>query len=256
MATHLAAFWENIDIADTQQPLAAALGEQNLFINGDDIRVPDDLNRIVAAAAICALGATQARLTSPSLRAFANHYIVPISGLADSNAEPAANTPFSDLRRNPITLEPGEALNFEVDGNTAAAADQSALVWLSDGPISPIEGQEIHTTRATAAITATAGAWTNGALTFTQDLPSGRFGVVGMTVIGATCVAARLSFRGGGGRPGCIGADSYSDGFRSPFRYGQFGLWGEFETNTPPTLDVLCNDADTSQVVFLDLIRL
>ncbi len=256
MAVHLVAFWENIDQAGADANIAAALGEQTLFINGDEIRIPDDTKNIVAVAAMAALGANHVQLVSPSLRDVANLDIVPVNALTDGNCEPDSPAKIADYARNPIPLETGESLTCVSDANPAAAADQSTLVWLSDGPIAKVEGQVIHSVRCTAAITATAGAWTNGALVFTQTLAVGNYAVVGMRAQGATLVAARLVFRGSGTRPGCIGSDVESDDDGGYFRRGNFGIFGEFHSTVPPTVDVLANDADTAQEFVLDLVKL
>lgn len=256
MAVHLAAFWESIDHAGADGNLAAAGGEQVLFTTGDEIRVPDDVRNIVAVAAMAALGTDRVQLVSPSLRDIANLDILPINGLTDGNVEPDSPAKITDYRRNPIGLETGESLTTILNSNPTAAADQSVLVWLADGPIAVVEGQAIHSVRCTGAITAVAGSWTNGAIAFTQTLAVGNYAVVGMRAQGATLIAARLVFRGSGNRPGCIGADTETDDDGGFFRRGNFGIFGEFHSTVPPTLDVLCNDADTAQELILDLVKL
>jgi len=252
---HTVAFWENIDQAGATTELAAALGEQVLFISGDDLRVPADVNQIVAVAANVAVNANFARLISPSLRRFAALDIVPLNSLTDGNVEPGSPQAVMDLRQNPIPLEASEALNAQSDANPTAAADQSVIVWLADGPIVPVTGAVIVPLRCTSAITCVPGAWTNGQLVFAQDLPAGAYQVVGFRAMGATVVAARLVFRGGAVRPGTLGTDIETDLEHPMFRFGGLGVWGEFDVNTPPTVDVLANDADTAQEYILDLIR-
>lgn len=256
MAFHLAAFWESIDHAGAAGGITAAAGEQVLFTTGDEIRVPDDVNQIVAVAAMLPLGANFGRLISPSLRDVANIDILPVNGLNDGNVEPDSPAKITSYAQNPIPLETGESLTAECDCNPTAAADQSILVWLADGPISPVSGQVIHSVRCTAAITAGVGSWTNGALTFGQTLPVGTYAVVGMRAQGATLVAARLVFRGSGIRPGVIGSDSEADDTNAYFRRGNFGVFGEFHSTVQPTVDILCNDADTAQEFVLDLVKL
>lgn len=253
---HLAAFWESIDQAAAHTELAAALGEQVLFISGDDIRVPDDVSQVVAVAAMVATLATRAELVSPSLRRGAGFDIGEFNSLTDGNVEPASPPTIVDLRSNPIQLDPGESLNALSNANPTAAADQSILVWLADGPIAPLGGQVIRSVRATGAISAGAGQWTNGALTFTRDLPVGNYAVVGLRAQGATMVGARLVFRGGSARPGVLASDVESDLGWPGFRFGGMGVFGEFHSNTPPTVDVLCNDADATQAFVLDLVAL
>lgn len=256
MGFHLAAFWENIDHAAAADFIAAALGEQVLFTTGDEIRVPDDVTQIVAVAAMLPLGANRAQLISPSLRDVANLDIVPINGLNDGNVEPDTPAKIAYYGENPIPLETGESLTVTCDCNPVAAADQSVLVWLADGPLPKLTGQVIHSIRCTGAITAVAGAWTNGALVFGQTLPVGNYAVVGMRAQGATLVAARLVFRGSGNRPGVIGTDIEGDDSNGHFRRGDAGVFGEFHSTVQPTVDILCNDADTAQEFVLDLVKL
>jgi hypothetical protein len=256
VAFHLAAFWENIDHAAAVGNIAAAGGEQVLFTSGDEIRIPDDVTQIVALAAMLPLNANNGTLTSPSLRDIANIDILPVNGLNDGNVEPDSPAKVLYYGDNPLPLETGESLTASCDCNPAAAADQSILVWLADGPISPVTGQAIHSVRCTAAITCVAGSWTNGALTFGQTLPVGNYAVVGFRAQGATLVAARLVFRGSGVRPGVIGSDAETDDDGNYFRRGRFGVFGEFHSTVIPTVDVLANDADTAQEFILDLVKL
>ncbi len=253
---HLAAFWENIDQAGVLQELTAAGGEQVLFTTGDEIRVPDGLDSLVLAAANVASTGTRALLISPSLRDLFNIDISPLNGGNDGNVVPSIPHRILDLRSNPVKLAAGESLTCQANANPTAAADQSVLAWLADGPIVPVNPAEVHGLRATAAITATVGAWTNGALTFLQTIPVGNYAVVGMRAMGTTLIAARLVFRGGGWRPGVMGSVAEQDEAWDGFRHGGLGVFGEFHSTVPPTLDVLCNDADTAQRVILDLVKL
>lgn len=252
---HTIAFWENIDPAAVLQNITAAGGESVLFTTGDDIRIPDDLTQLVLAAPVVGQTGVECRLVSPSLRRIVNPQLIPVNGFADGDVLPETTHIIHDWRRNPIPLDAGESLNAQIDSDQTNADDQSVVLWLADGPITPIEGQAIYPVRCTAAITAVVGTWTNGQLTFTQDLPVGTYAVVGMRAAGTTLIAARLVFRGGAARPGVLGSVALDALAWPGFRYGGMGVFGEFETNTPPSIDVLCNDADTAQVITLDLIK-
>jgi len=147
----------------------------------------------------------------------------------------------------------GEALNVKV--SVSAAGRASALALFCDGPLAPVTG-EIFTVRATSSTTLTAYQWTNGALTFAQSLPKGRYAVVGMRALSAGLIAARLVIPGYAWRPGCIGYDAENDTEDDVFRGGRMGVWGEFDHDLPPTVDFLSISADTSEVVYLDLIKI
>src|SRR3972149_6415146 len=189
MAFHLAALWGNIAQAGTLQPLTAAAGEQVLFPTGDEIRVPDGLASIVAAAGIVGQTNTRALLVSPSLRDVFNIDISPLNDGGDGDCLPSAAHQVLDLRSSPVALSAGESLTAEANP-------------------------------------ATAGAWSNGALTFLQTIPVGTYAVVGMRAEGTTLVAARLVFRGGGWRPGVMGSVNAQDEGWAGFRNGGFGIFG------------------------------
>lgn len=234
---------------DTSGVLAnlAALTDQHVTVNGDDILVPP-LNKVIGYHAI-GVNFTQGQLSSPSLRRRTLIDIEP----GDVGTEPTSALLWHDRFDSPIQLITNEALNFLAAEDAAGASRVTGLVWLGDGENLPIGG-DFFTVRATNGSTLTANAWTIGALTFTQTLPAGRYQVVGMRAQSAGLIAARLVFVGGFWRPGCIGTDADGDLDNPRFRYGNGGLWGEFMHNTPPQVEFLSSSADTSQVVHLDLI--
>jgi len=247
-------FLEDIDPAAAFVNIAA-LADQHVSIAGDDIRVPE-LNNIVAVAGLVdTVVAGQARLVSPTLRRKSNLYLAPLNGQSDAAQEPDSPQKVIDMRSRPIALITGEDLTCQILSNPAAAQDQSVIVWLADGPITPVDGA-IFTTRVTGTATLTVNIWHNAAITFAENLPRGRYQIVGMRAESAGLVAARVVFVGGTGwRPGVLGCDLVGDLQSEIFRNGNFGVFGEFEDTDPPTIDFLSVVADTAEVLYLDLIQ-
>jgi hypothetical protein len=234
----------------------AALADPHVRVSGDDIIIPGEqpgnpaLNSLIGAYAL-GPNLTRAQLLSPSLRRLLNPEIAPL----DIAAEPSSPTAFIDLRFNPILLDPEEALNAQAAEDGAGATRATILAWLADKLIEPISG-DIRSVRVTNASTLVANAWTNGALTFDQTLPAGRYAIVGGRFVAAGLQAWRCVFVGYQWRPGAIGYDTASEVEHAAFRHGALGSWGEFNHNTPPTIDFLSNSADTSQTGVLDLVKL
>jgi len=228
----------------------AALADPHVRVSGDDIVVPADIPTLVGAYAL-GPNVTRCQLQSPSLRRILNPEISPL----DIAVEPSTPTPWIDLRFNGIKLDPEEALNALGAEDGAGATRVTALAWLADKNIEPIAG-DIRSVRVTNTSTLTANAWTNGALTFDQSLPAGKYAIVGGRFISTGLQAWRLVFVGYTWRPGAIGYDTASEVEHSAFRYGGMGIWGTFNHNTPPTVDYLSNSADTSQTGVLDLIKI
>src|SRR5882724_686189 len=218
-----------------------------MAISGNDFRVPNGLSNICAAMALInsATATLRAQIQAPSLRSILNFDISPIrNGLTNGS--------FARMVRmwnTPLALQPLEPLDVFIQNG--AAVMNRAFLWMCDGPPKPVAGK-IYTIRATASITLTTATWQNGILTFGQTLPAGHYQVVGMRVVGANAIAARLFFVGGSWRRGvpCVTVDD--DNEWPDFRFGFTGVWGEFDNTTPPSLDVM-GITDTAQSLELDL---
>jgi hypothetical protein len=246
---HLAAFSESQDSATLVN--VAALADRTLQVNGDDLIVPDDLTFLLGYYGV-GPNLVRAQLISPSLRTTWAEEISPVDVAAIPNS-PYAWTFLGDAA---IPLVPDEALNALASEDNAAAARATILVWLCDQPPAPLIGMEIRTVRVTASFTATANAWTNGTLTFADSLPAGRYGLAGARMQSTNLQAFRFPFKGGMYYPGAIGTQVNSDIEDPIFRRGRLGMWGEFAHNTPPSIDVLCNGADSAFAGVLDLVYL
>ena len=252
MSYHCAGFAEQIAASGTLQNIAAVADTQ-IFTSGDDMRVPQGLAFLAAAYSIGS-GQSRARIVAPSLRAFANYEIAP------KVATEAVNDSDSDrlisMALNPLPLAVGESINYQTDGGAGAGIGlQTGVVLLSEGPLQPITGQ-IRTVRATASIAGTELVWVSGAVAFSEDLPAGLYNVVGARCEADNPGAFRLIFVAGGPRPGALSAFGDEGTEVVGSRFGKWGVWGQFDTNQPPTLEVLsAAGAGSAQVLYLDLMR-
>lgn len=246
---HLAAWYENIDPAGVLAPITA-VQDETVFTSGDDIRVPAGLPFIIGEAALGNDSSlAQAQIQSPSLRTMTNIDVEPaVAAAVFGNPQESIMHPL-----NPIPVREHEAVNFTVNSDPVSAVAHYGLVWFGDGPQQPVNG-EIYTVRATGAAALSAGVWVNSNLTFGQTLPFGDYQIVGMRARGTNLVAARLSFVGGQYRPGVPAVNAIGDRDLTLFRYGRMGVYGQFNSNTPPTVDCL-GITDTSQVFAFDLVK-
>jgi len=252
------AFAQSVDSAAVADPILAVL-DQHVRVSGDDIFVPE-LNKLFAAmAGVETTTESFARLVSPSLRGLGRLQIEPFNTAAAAAVEPGSPPAVMDISEAPLDLTPQESLNFEINSNPAAAQIQWCVVWLSDGPIVPVVGKifSVIATGATTlvAIAATAIGWTNVPLAFDEDLPRGRYQVVGMRARSAGMVAARLVTVGGRWRPGVPGCDAQADLDHWRFRFGNAGVFAEFEDVDTPSVDCLSISADTAEDFVFDLIQ-
>lgn len=208
-----------------------------------------DFNRIFMRY-VCGTQVDTAQLDSPSLRRLCLLDIAPIELLAEP-----ADIPVGFVSpNNPIALVTDEGLRAYTDNNAAAAARSTVILGLCAQPLTSVTG-EVFTIRATGSTTLTAFTWTNCPLTFSQSLPVGRYQVVGAMGLSAGCIAFRFAPVGGGFRPGGIGGDTIGCIGLDGQRNGSWGIWFEFDSTTPPSVDFYSISADTAETVYLDLIK-
>ncbi len=258
MTFHLAAWQQSVDEAGAFTAITA-VPDPVLTVLGTTVQVPT-LNRVVAlAAGVETTVAQQARLTAPSRRILALQRIAPTQGNAAAASLPSDPHHLVDLADTPILMVVGEQAAIELNANPAAAQIQWGLVWFSDGPLVPSTGN-YFTIRADSAQLLVANQWTNGAIVFSENLPRGRYRVVGLRAQSAGLVAARLVFVGTGSqgpwRPGVMGTNTDRHLEYPGFRYGLWGPFGEFEDTDTPTVDFLSTAADAAEVLYFDLEQL
>jgi len=246
---HISGWFESVDQGSAAADIAA-IPDEAVTVSGNFVRCPDALPNLLGAAFVSiSTDFTRARVESPTLRTLANFDILPVNRIATPESNPA----IAWLGPNPQPLTAGEDVSFNTNTDNVGVVAIYGAVWFGDGPVAAVNGA-IFTVRCTAAITQAAGVWTNGALTFSQDLPVGTYDVVGIRVEAAGLVFARLVFVGLPFRPGVLGAITPASLDVPSARYGRGGLLGTFAQRNPPTLDVV-GVTGTAQEVYLDLIK-
>ena len=226
-----------------------AVADPHVRVVGNDIYVPTDFRFLWGGYGVGPT-LTRAQASSPSLR---RTFLPEIAPLDVGSALPASPRKILLFDESPIELLGGEALDANLT-NTASDRE-TILIWLGPGASKP-DNRPFFTLRVTATPTAVAGAWTNGAITFDQTLPAGRYDLVGARFRSTNLIAFRFVFVGGTYRPGAVGYAATTSLDYDKFRSGNLGIWGNFAHNAPPTVDFLANAADASFAGELDLVYL
>ncbi len=253
---HLAGFAEVHDAAAVFSNVAA-LADDRLFTQGDDLRVPTLNQVILAAAGADGVVAPRARLVSPTLDELVRYEISPINITNALPVEPDTPQAIDDLRMSPLVLGVDELLNAQLNNNPGAAEEQWILLWFADSPPNPVSAGRGFTVRATGTTTLGVIIWTSVTITLDENLPPGNYQIIGLRVESPACIAGRIILRTGDfQRPGALGTDLISDLAFPPFRHGGLGVWGEFPFTQLPAVEFLAGVADTAQTVHLDLIRI
>lgn len=231
----------------------AGVADQHVRVDGDIIYM-SDINQIIAVYAGGTTLITGARLESPSLRRLANYEIAPV----DVQIEPTGNEIWSPHPLSPLPLETNEGLEALVRVSADASADLGFVaVFLSDGPVSSVDGEIFHV-RATATVaSAENSVWENSEITFDNPLPVGRYSLVGADVIMADGMAFRFVPVGEAFRPGGMCITAHGIGSYALQRNGGLGVWCEFDQITPPSIEIVSSETltATAVIMILDLIK-
>lgn len=236
--------------AVTTEENIAGVTDDHMRVSGDDIMI-GRLNQIVAMFG-GGHSAQTIRVVTPSLRRFFCPYIHPYLGCQTDAywiVKPV------DLSRNPIPIMTNEAMNALMTvSEVHTDVDNFVGVSLSDGPLAPVTG-DIRTMVIEASITATQKTWVSGDLTLPVDLPVGRYQVVGAMCRSNYPGIFRLIPVGEDYRPGGLidAGDKLMDCLSQ--RFGNMGVWCEFDQLTPPKIEVCMNVTGSWYSLKLDLIR-
>lgn len=193
----------------------------------------------------------RARLISPAFRQLSTPWIRPVN----TDIVPGHRPGIADYRMNPLRIRALEELQLEGMQTTGGAAVVAAIAGITRNPVMSAPNGDIITMRGTGTTTAVAGGWTNCAVTWQDTLPTGTYAVVGLNFVGATALSARLIFEEQVERPGCLGCSGADLTPPEMFLNGGLGVWGRFNANRMPNVEILCNAADTAQEFYLAFVR-
>lgn len=226
--------------------------DQSVKVVDDRIYCPP-LNKLVFSFARGIL--FRARLKSPSLRRLAYLHIDPSENTTASwrLAYPPQVMYQID---SPLPFVVGEGIEAESYQVGAGDGVITICAALADGPLVPVKG-EIWTIRATIKPTVVLEKWANSEITFEQTLPVGRYQIVGGLVSAVDVTAFRFVPIGSMYRPGGITVNPDQLSVPPIQRKGGLGVWCEFDSVTPPSVDVIGQTAgEVTLPVFLDIIKI
>lgn len=236
----------------------AAVRDESHKTHDDDLFV-GKWNRLIGLAAM-GKSIQEAYLISPSLRRVSRIYAYPVIQYLSYDMNFVRR--FDDRKDCPLVLASGEALNsFNRTSEFSDTYADMMGVWLADAPVVPKLG-EVHTVKFVSTDLAVqnylAHVWHNEEITFTPDLPVGRYAIVGARCHANWTGFFRFVSRESAHRPGGILTDDRFWIDDEVFHHGRLGTWLEFDSVLPPSLDV-CQARDEALTdVFgnIDLIKI
>lgn len=196
----------------------------------------------------------RARIVTSDFRNFGAFDIFPF----EAAAVPPDDFRWMKLMEPYPILEGSEEIEVRTTNDAAADQDEVVGIWIADQGFSKTlpSGRRFRA-RFTTTNTLTAFTWSaESAIAFTQALKTGRYAVVGCMVQSADCSLIRLVFDGQVHRPGSPIISSLDNVPNLDF-LGGLGVWGTFNTFSPPQLQGLGVAAGAENMIgFMDLVYL
>jgi len=248
MSFHTLGFFENGDFTlnGDIQPIV-----DNVETIQNNHFVPQIDKDIIWATAI-SVGMQRARFNSPTMRQVSPRFLSRVIG----GALPTSTSYMvDDMRESPLKMRALEELAMEVTHDTGAAEDVNCFMGIRTRT-RPKPAGPIWTMRGTSATTPTADVWSDLAVVWADNLPSGEYEVVGLDYQSAAGLAARLIFEDQRERPGCIARADPNQHVDPIFMNGNLGGWGRFSSNRMPDVQTVSNAATAPIGIFLQFVRI
>jgi len=242
--------WTEVIDTGANYGAVQALDDQHVTIRNDQVIVPEFAPNLCGNYAI-GLNLTHNQVSSPRLRAESlvdNPYV-------QTAIAPPDDPAWLDIWETPRPLDPGEGLIQNVIENGVGATRVSVFAWLCD-EITPAPEGVVEIIEFYSLTTLVPYTWTLCPLVPTQQLRAGRYAIVGMRAESANGIVARLVMTGESRRPGCIVNTQRQNTNDEKFTRARPQKWGEFTHTYTPQAEFFADQADTSEIVFLYVVRI
>lgn len=252
---HLCAFYESIDSASLIE-INNVVDDVLTRASEERFLVPEEFDHLLWAAAL-GPNVTRAKVETPSLgvRRMVTE-IIPRKrgGVAFDLSKPQIFLPPA-----PIPLTASEELAFHAAEDAVGASAIYGLIALGPASQPAMPTGDLRIIRATGTTTLTPNKWTTVSVTPELSLEPGRYALIGFIAISANAIAARALITGQNWRPGMpalTGSEAAAVDFQIlNLERLHFEMMGEFTHINPPQFQFLSSAADTSETVFMYVIK-
>jgi hypothetical protein len=246
MTYHTIAFTENVS-ASSFTGVAAV---QDTILNTVNNRILPGRDYGLIFTYVLGSQVDQARLDSPQARAV----ILPHFAKIDQAATPTSDPNFNDYNVNPFRIRALE--EFQPQVVNQGMAEQDYVIMGLRESFEPIPSGEIWTMRGTSTTSTTANEWSTITTTWSDELPAGKWALVGGVVQSTTAIAFRWVIEGQDLRPGGVAVTALGNRTSDVFYQGRLGVLGRFSAWNPPRVQMLESSASSDIDVLMSFMRL
>jgi hypothetical protein len=255
MVSHLVAFYQSTyNISDVE--INVVKDDVLSRTAATRILVPPDLNRIGWGYA-AATDLAKARYFTPSLET--RRFYALIHPHRKGGVLPTIDVPRIFVPEPPVELTPNEELSAKFTVGGSAAEDIYGLASFQVAALPAVPAGEFKIVRCTGSTTLVKGDWTSVKLTPDVSLEAGEYALVKFIAISTNVIAARVIIPGQVWRPGLPGfPGAEADALAHATVYSKLlpaYEMGRFDHLHLPEFQFLANAADTSEVVYLYLVK-
>lgn len=244
---HLAANY--VAIGQTADTDVVAIADSVLNIQNSHFVLPQPMD--LWAAFLSSLTMTRGKITFPSISQYGGTWIRP-----QSNALlPPTDPNVADYRRSPFRIPAFEEIRVLATSGLACMTEAAYALLVLGAGVTPVPPGNIWTIRGTSTTAGVAKTWTGITMTWDNQLPDGRYAVIGSNLVSATGIAHRLIFNGQVWRPGGLSFATAGLRTHEMFIKGGLGVWGYFQPIFYPNVEVLDNATGNAHTLFLDCVK-
>lgn len=246
---HLTGFFGSVAASQTDLALTP-FSDGYLSQGASGLLLPADMS--ISRSYGSGLGLTQYLLDVPSMRVITQ----PRYGTVNKATFAVDDAPILDFDVYGPTVMRSEGFNYRVTTDATAGPNPThVFAWITQG-LRPCQRGRSTTIRATATITAVAGAWATGNLTLAQDLPSGTYEIIGCAAFGTGLQAVRFRMPGAGYAPGVLAEQAPGEFLLNNQRWGRMGSFGSFQNSLVPTIDITGTAGAIAVTLFIDIVKI
>lgn len=249
MGFHLAALYRSLPVSTGYSEMTP-ITDADLAVNPATSRFWSSKDALILGAYAAGANLAKARVYTPWQLP---SHVRPFNAAILPNGNPGV----ANWLDQPMLIPATHDIIVDANQSGGSPADTIALLFLTTQGLTRAPAGSLQTVRGdVSGASPGVRTWSEITVTWEYSLAPGDYAIVGSECVSTNGIAHRWMLEGSSCRPGGISQGSLTN-LPSSFQMGgNLGAWGTFSSPLMPRLEVLCNAADATHSVFLQVIAL